>query len=331
MAWRQRIGKRKATVLIGLVLLPAAFWLWCPVSPVDPVTGHPSRSYAESLSRIGALRAQDPAGISDVCHALVLTHGHPTEHAVLMYHGYTNCPRQYEKLAREFFERGYNVYVPRIPYHGYSDLMTRAIGRLTAGDLTRVCTESVDISRGLGRRVTVLGLSMGGVMAAWDAQTREDVETAVVIVPSFAWYYLPRMIRPLIHLAAVFPDLFLWWDPLERGKRTAPYSMYYKFSSRGMGEILRLSGSVLDLAGKKAPEARQIIVMTNARDTAVDEFTTQELIRRWRRHGAGVRFERISRDLAVEHDVIDPLQPYEKTDEIYARIFELINRGKSVP
>lgn len=323
----RRLTSRTRQIVLGLgglFGLMIAAWLLSPVSPVVPFAARPSGGYEESLRRIGALRAQDTADVSEACHALVMTHGQATQRAVVMYHGYTNCPRQYEKLARKFFEHGYNVYVPRIPYHGYRNLMTREIGRLTATDLAHVCSESVDIARGLGRRVTVLGLSMGGVMAAWDAQTREDVETAVVIVPSFAWYYLPRVIRPLIHVAALFPNQFLWWDPVAREKRRAPYSMYYRFSSRGMGEILRLSWSVLNRARAQRPGAKHVIVMTNERDNAVDEWTTQTLIHRWRRQGAAVRFDRIPRNLGVEHDVIDPLHPYEQTDRIYSRILELI-------
>jgi esterase/lipase len=241
-----------------------------------------------------------------------------------MYHGYTNCPRQYEKLAKQFFDKGYNVYVPRIPYHGYNDLMAREIGRLTLDDLMRVADASVDIGQGLGENVTVLGLSMGGVMSSWVAQFRPEVDTAVVIVPSFAWHLLPRVIKPLVNLSYAMPDLRLWWDPVKKDKRVAPFSMYYKFSSRGMGHVLRLGLSVIRASRLAPPAAKRIIVLTNELDVAVDENTTQNLVEHWKLHGAKVGTYMFPKDLNMEHDVIDPLQPYDQTDVVYKKIFDML-------
>ena len=44
-------------------------------------------------------------------------------------------------------------------------------------ELMEMCDTSVDIAGGLGDRVHVLGLSMGGVMAAFNAQFRKDIES----------------------------------------------------------------------------------------------------------------------------------------------------------
>ncbi|WP_433650319.1 hypothetical protein ACQP2C_28310 [Micromonospora zamorensis] len=42
-----------------------------------------------------------------------VTGAHPrTGRAVLLLHGYTLAPDQYDELAEEFFDRGYNVWVP---------------------------------------------------------------------------------------------------------------------------------------------------------------------------------------------------------------------------
>jgi len=280
------------------------------------------RDYRQGMYRFEQVCLGLDDDVIDDCRPIVLTHGKKTEKAVVLYHGYTNCPRQYEKLALMFFERGYNVYVPLIPYHGLKDRETGEIGRLTLKDLREVCDSSVDIAKGLSEKVTVLGLSLGGIMAAWDAQFRSDVDTAVILVPSFAWYYLPRTVRPLINFSRLMPDMLLWWDPVKKTEREAPYSMYYKFSSRGMGHALTMGLSVIRAARKEAPACKDIIVMTNALDVAVDERTTRDLVRSWKARGARVRFYQFPKEMKMEHDVIDPLQPYEKTDRVYQTIFE---------
>ncbi|HSV43202.1 MAG TPA: alpha/beta fold hydrolase [Candidatus Bathyarchaeia archaeon] len=307
-------------VLVATIVLLICLW---PVETdsLRPAV-HPAINYEESVCRIEKLRAADPADVADYGHLIFMTHGHRTAKAVVLYHGYTNCPRQYEKLARMFFERGYNVYVPRVPYHGIGNLVTRQIGKLTLTDITAVCDSAVNVGRGLGEKVTVLGLSMGGVMAAWNAQFRNDVDQAIIIVPSFGWFFFPGVVRPIVNLCFCLPNLFLWWDPINRDHRKAPYSMYHQFSTHGMGHILRLGLSVLRAAQQQPPATKQIVVLTNEADIAVDERATQRLIASWKAHGVPVKFFRFSRSLKMEHDVIDPLHQYEKTDVVYQTIFD---------
>jgi len=261
-------------------------------------------------------------GLGSHGHTIFMTHSKKMERAIVLYHGFTNCPRQYEILAKRFFEKGYNVYVPRLRYHGMEDRYTKKIGLLTMEELISMCNESIDIAGGLGNRVYALGLSMGGVMAAFNAQFRSDIESAVVIVPSFAWHFLPRIIKPLINISYLLPNMFLWWDPHGKDKRPCPFSMYHHFATRPMGHIYRLGLSVLRASKRNAPLAKKIIVMTNEMDIAVDEKVTQELIKRWQRHGAVVEFYQFSKKLKMEHDIIDPLHPYARTDFVYDKILE---------
>ena len=59
------------------------------------------------------------------------------------------------------------------------DLCTKEIANLTVEDIKQVCDQSIDVAKGLGEKVTVMGLSMGGVMSAYNAQFRDDIEQAV--------------------------------------------------------------------------------------------------------------------------------------------------------
>jgi carboxylesterase len=72
-----------------------------------------------------------------------------------------------------------------MPRHGLADRMTSELGKLRAEELRDFGDLTVDIAVGLGDRVTVVGLSAGGVVAAWLAQHRPEVARAVLIAPSF--------------------------------------------------------------------------------------------------------------------------------------------------
>ncbi len=282
-------------------------------------------SYEESVEFIEQSIASDPDNIADYGHSILMTHGQKCEKAAVLYHGYTNCPRQYEDFAKILFDKGYNVYVPRVSYSGVDDLYTKEIGKLTVGDIKDVCDTSIDIAHGLGDKVVVIGLSMGGVMSAYNAQFRDDVENAVVIVPSFGWYFAPGIVKTLINLSFILPNKYLWWDPVKKDNRECPYSMYHHFSTHGIAHILRLGLLVLRAAKKTVPLTKNITVMTNDLDIAVDAKSTKDLIKNWKKFGAEVSTHSFSKDLQMEHDVIDPLHPYAKTDLVYDKILEYLD------
>ncbi|MFP4472449.1 MAG: alpha/beta hydrolase [Candidatus Omnitrophota bacterium] len=304
------------------------FVLWLLNRPVETesLCSRPGQStdystVVKTIERMVREQERDAAGHG---RSLLLTHGQRTERVIVFFHGYTNCPRQFEMLSQRFFEMGFSVYAPRVPHHGLRDLMTGETSQLTAEELRRVCDSSVDLASGLGDRVAVLGVSMGGVMAAWCAQFRDDVQQAALIAPSFGWHFLPGMIRPLINLTRIMPNILLWWDPIHRRKRDKPFSMYHRFSSRGMGQIMRLGLSVLEAAKKHPPACRDVVMITNEMDIAVDDANIEKLTESWRSHGVHVLLHRFSKDLAMEHDIIDPLHPYARPEQVYDTILQLM-------
>jgi esterase/lipase len=66
-----------------------------------------------------------------------MTHGKKVERAVVLVHGYTNCPNEFVGLRTRLYDMGYNVLVAPLPHQG------------------------------LGDKVTILGYSCGGVVTAW--------------------------------------------------------------------------------------------------------------------------------------------------------------------
>lgn len=286
----------------------------------------PATTYGEALARISALRAREERGpaLNPVCRTQMMTHQRKVERAIVLLHGYTDCPQQFHSLGRQFHERGYNVLIPRLPHHGLADRMTTTSARLTATELARLTDEAADIAHGLGEHVTIAGLSAGGVMAAWAAQHRPDLDLAVVMSPAFGLRVVPALLTtPVMHLTALLPNTFFWWDPLTR--ENAPGPGYPRFSSHGLSEILRLGAAVRREAARRPPAADAILVITNAADFAVNNRLTRSLVRAWRKHGAkNLRTYEFPLGLNVLHDFVGPNQAYQQVDNVYPVLFDLI-------
>jgi len=237
-------------------------------------TPNPARDYDEALTRFAVMQAQDGPEVNPVCRSTLLTHDERTEQAIVLVHGITNCPRQFIELAPLFFERGYNVLVPRMPWNGFADQSGVAMEHLTAEELRAFGDEIVDIARGLGERVTVLGLSGGGVVTAWIAQARGDVEKAVVIAPSIGIVANVPLgdtganatNRLATWLMGVLPNLMTQtFRPMKGG----PPHNYQGFATRGLGQTTELGLAVYGAAKTQPPAARTIAMITNDRDIAV--------------------------------------------------------------
>jgi carboxylesterase len=142
---------------------------------------------------------------------------------IVLLHGLTNCPAQFDSLGRLSFARGANVLIPRLPRHGLADRMTRALAYTDVPELCAFTDRVMDAARGLGDSVTVVGLSTGGVMAAWAGQQRADVDRAVVIAPLLGLGYAPGPLTPAAaRLMRSLPNLFVWWDSKARERLAGP-------------------------------------------------------------------------------------------------------------
>ena len=153
---------RVALLILGLVVVlgVALFQPW----NVATLQAHPqpAQSYAEALQRIDTLRSQETAPMNPVCQVQLLTHDRKVARAIVLVHGYTNCPHQFHALGQQFYDLGYNVLIAPMPHHGLADRMTEMQSQLTGEELTTYADSVVDIAHGLGEHVTMLGISAGG-------------------------------------------------------------------------------------------------------------------------------------------------------------------------
>ena len=285
-----------------------------------------SPRYLKSVERIQGMQKLDGSDVSLDGRLIFLTHGFTKPRAIIFFHGNTNSPLQFESLGKLFFQKGYNVLIPRVPHHGLKDRMTGDLAHLTVKELITLCNTSVDIASGLGEHITVVGFSMGANMSAWVAQNRGDVNKAVIIAPFWGWKGLPTyFFKPFIFFLSIMPNKFVWWDKNAKMALMGPTSSYFGFSTRAVGQIMDLGWAVMKAAGCSAPRTKSIVVVTSALDDAVDERNLDKIVNVWRGHtGVTVTRFKFDNDAGVLHDMIDPQQPYEKTAMVYPKLIELI-------
>ncbi|MGD8820333.1 MAG: alpha/beta hydrolase, partial [Anaerolineae bacterium] len=167
-----------AAIVLGALVVGIAFLLFRPISIRNLTsTPTPATSYADAVERIETLRVQQASlALNPLCQLQFMTHGQKTGRAIVFVHGYTNCPQQFHELGQQFYELGYNVLIVPAPRHGLTDRMTTEQAQLTAEELATYADAVVDVAQGLGEHVTMAGISMGGIVTAWAAQQRSDVD-----------------------------------------------------------------------------------------------------------------------------------------------------------
>ncbi len=313
------------TIVIALGILLVLLWGWAWLAPftVAMPPSQPASSYEDAIARIGAIQAAEKArgDVRPECESILMTHGGQTERVMTFLHGFTSCPEQFRVLGQEYFDQGYNVYIPRTPHHGLMERIDNETYQLTAEELAAFAGESADISQGLGNKVTVAGLSGGGTMAAWLAQHRPDIEMDMPIAPFLGIGFIPAALnRPVTHFLVLLPPKFyLWWDPIRKADNpfTSPYS-YPRYSLRSLGEILKLGFATSAAAKGAAPAVPAIIMVSNASDKSVNNRNIDQLVDLWVADGARqVTAYRFPKDPVLPHDLITPDRLDNRVDVVY--------------
>ena len=293
----------------------------------EPVS-NPARTFQEAASRVQQQQTQDDETIHPLSRTKFWSHGEKTPRAVLYLHGYTDSTQQFNALGALLFERGYNVFAPRLPYHGYKDRMTRAHGDLTASEMIAWANQATDAALGLGDRLTVMGLSLGGVLATWAAEERVQVDQVLIVSPAYGTSFIPaRFTTTAARVFRRLPNFFLWWDPRVRAQAGFEYT-YPRFATRTLAQAFLLSDQLLTRARQQPPAARTVWMITNANDFAVNNAICDAFVAAWRAHKTNQVFTfQFPRELNIPHDVMDPNDPGVKPKVIYPRLIEIIQQA----
>jgi len=282
-------------------------------------------THDEAVARVRELQAAEQ-GLNPVCGYGLLDDGRRTERAIVLIHGFTSCPKMYEPLAAELHRAGANVLIPRLPRHGLADRMAGELSHLSASELTAAVSEALEIAAGLGEKVTVAGLSLGGILAAWLAQFRPGVDRAVVMAPLFSIPVVPEWFSDLLGFVAdQVPNFYIWWDWKAKAHPPGPPYAYPRFPSHAYGEMLKLAHEVKSTARREPPRSPgDIRVVVNLADPAVNNVATSRVVDAWRRHGASLKAYEFPRELGLGHDIVSPEQTYARTDITYPVLLDWI-------
>jgi len=314
--------------LVILALLAVLAWLlFWPLPSARDIRGPlPAVAYSEAVARFEAFRAERDTGLAAACVSELLVHGARTPRAVILLHGLSNCPRQFDSLARVLHSGGDNVLVPRFPYHGEADRMTDDLARLDSRDLARATAEAVAIARGLGDTVVVAGLSMGGVAAAWAGQNLPGVARVVLISPAFGPPGPPWLAPYVARLGARLPNAFIWWDRKAKQAVAGARETYPRFASHALATTWWLGHEVTYAARRKAPRTPTFAAIWSLSDEGINHAITAQVLADWRAHGATGETFVFDTTAHVQHDMVDPSQPDQQVAKVYPILVRLIDR-----
>src|SRR5262249_62332042 len=121
------------------------------------------------------------------------------------------------------------------------------------------------------------------------------------------------------------PNQFVWWDDKTRDKVPGPPYVYPRFSTRALGEVLRLASAVELDARRKPPGAKMVTMVTIANDPAVNNQAALGVEQSWSAHaGDRVGAYQFPANLRLGHDLIDPLQPYQRVELVYPVLADMM-------
>jgi carboxylesterase len=160
---------------------------------------------------------------------------------VLMLHGFGDTPQTLAYLAEHVHARGYAVLAPLLPGHGRT---LRAFARSNADEWLSAARDALNELRGQHERIGIVGLSMGGALAATIAAQEKDVRSLVLLAP---YLDAPVQVRRLAAahrlVSAGMPyvgssDERSILDPAERARSLG----YRTATPRLLNELVRTAG-----------------------------------------------------------------------------------------
>jgi len=321
---------KKTTLAAVAAVTLVAFAFWTFRIPSFSSIPDPAKSYAQALEKFAALQQNEsalplrPEGLSRL-----FTHGKKTDRVFVLLHGLTNAPEQFVPLAKILFASGANVIIPRARYAGFADRLNEVQGLQSGQDLLVQAAVGLDIAAGLGDHVSLVGLSGSGVSAAWMAQNRAGIDTALIISPFFSYYgHSPAFIDAMASILSHAPNIYQWWDGDLKDKIPGPPYAYPRFGTRSLADTIQLSRALRQEIGPL--KAARLDILITGTDIGANNDLTKALAAEWKKDNPGrVSIMEFPASDGVPHDMIDVHQPDAKIDLTYPAILERL--GVPVP
>jgi alpha-beta hydrolase superfamily lysophospholipase len=274
--------------------------------------------------RLDALLARDHDRVGEKGRTLAYVHGKRRPRSVVLLHGMTASPLQFERFAVALFSRGHNVIVPRLPHHGHADRLSTALESLRPAQLYEATCDYVSIAAELGERVTVAGFSLGGLLAAWSAQ-HHLVDRSVAIAPFLGVSWIPTLLmNGVAEIMLRTPNQFHWWNPVLR-ERQMPAHGYPRYATHAVAHAYRIAHTLLRDARARPPLAREVVIVANAAESTVNNRAVRRLHGLWQAHQTrNIELVTLT-GLPISHDIIEPLRRRELASRVFPEILEAID------
>jgi esterase/lipase len=327
---------RGVITIILLTLIMGGFLIIYPGPKVDFPAINP-QSYELTVSESINNRLSDSKNeIDSQCKDILYDHGKKTAKSILIFHGFTSCTKQFQELGKQFYNLGYNVYIPRLAYHGFNDKLNSKFEQLTYRDLASDVKSSLEIALGIGEEVDTIGLSAGGVLSSWIAINNDKVKNVQVIAPMYSPIgYKTWSMYGVSNYIALKPNEYRWWDDTIKDKVTEePLHAYPRYSSKAANAFLIIANQFykdlssrpnIDKENKSKSSPKKFILVTLQNDKAVSNPVANDMLTLvdQKTNIQTSKYEFTS-DLDLDHDIIDPFQPKAKTDIVYPKLIELL-------
>lgn len=115
------------------------------------------------------------------CKPISHSSGKKRDHIVLLLHGFTTSPMEWDLLAERLCEENIDFHAPLI--HGFGQVNPDQILAIHKSDWFRQVVDIYDLFAGHYEKISIIGHSMGGMLACYLAQIR-PVHELVVSAPA---------------------------------------------------------------------------------------------------------------------------------------------------
>jgi pimeloyl-ACP methyl ester carboxylesterase len=301
-------------VVLALVLAAVVATAFVPLSRsgLDVSTPAPLTTPDAAIAAIaGQVAAEE--GVKPACHSRLVAPAGKPKGVIVLLHGLGSCPAQMSALAAVLADDGYAVYLPLLPEHGRIGGDGGSLNGLTEERYRAFGDRTVDIARGFGVPVSVLGISAGANVAAWIGEYRADVEVAVVVSPALGLGHVPSFVTTgAMNLFKRLPSMGFPWG------RTLP-NTYDGLSTRPLAATFNFGRALIEAAGSRRPAAKRVVVVLNEHDHTYSNDLALTLAGRMQ-----AVVQALPAALELPGDCIDPQRPGARVDAVYPLLVSLV-------
>ena len=189
---------------------------------------------------------------------------------------------------------------------------------LTASELRDYADNAIDIATGLGDEVRVLGLSMGGVVASWTGQFRDDVDGVVAVAQHSGSQVCPVFSPPGSSTCSTSCRMCRSPGRSELGH------VYAGESTKGLVATFLLGRATESSTHERGPAAPEVVVVVNTDDDEAPPALAIPFAVRWAEQDGRVVLLTLPA-VGLPHDVIDPDQPGGDISLVYPILYDALN------